>query len=158
MNKLKPLVVVCTLLLFSMLSGCITNNIADVNVSMPGHRWSYINKVATPVEIKDHTKTYDLFFKLRHTAAYSYTNIYILFHFKAPGKKTVTRRYGYKVAAADGRFIGAGSGDLFSSTLPLQRNFKFPAPGIYTLEVEQCMLDNPLHHISDVGIMVSVQD
>ncbi len=152
------MVVVLTLLTFGMLSGCITKNIADVNVSMPGHRWSYIQKVATSVEIKDHTKTYDLFFKLRHTAAYSYTNIYILFHLKAPGKKTVTRRYGYKVATADGRFIGSGSGDLFSSTLPLLRNFKFPAEGIYTLEVEQCMLDNPLHHISDVGILVSANE
>jgi gliding motility-associated lipoprotein GldH len=158
MIRLKHLVVVSSLLICSFLSGCITNNIADVNVSMPGHRWSYINKITTPVVIKDHTKTYDLLFKLRHTAAYSYSNIYILFHFKAPGKKTITRRYGYKVATADGRFIGAGSGDLFSSTLPLLRNFKFPAPGTYTLEVEQCMLDNPLHNISDVGIMVVQND
>lgn len=158
MNKIKRLVVAFAFINSILISGCITNNISDVNVSMPKHRWSYINKVATEVDIKDHTKTYDLFFKLRHTAKYRYSNIYILFHFKAPGKKQVTRRYEYKLAQSTGQWLGAGSGDLFSYTLPLLRNFHFPAAGKYTLVVEQCMRDNPLHDISDAGIMVRVNE
>ncbi|MEJ5962266.1 gliding motility lipoprotein GldH [Pedobacter immunditicola] len=159
MNKVKCLVVAVTIISFSLLSGCIkNNNVADVNVSMPKHRWSYIDKVTAQVDIKDHTKTYDLFFKLRHTAKYRYSNIYILFHFKAPGEKEVTRRYEYKLAQLDGHWLGAGSGDLFSSTFPLLRNYKFPAAGKYTLVVEQAMRDNPLHHISDAGIMVSTHE
>lgn len=158
MNKIKLLVVGFALLTSSLLVGCITNNIADVNVSMPKHRWSYIDKVSIQVDIKDHTKAYDLFFKLRHTAKYRYSNIYILFHLKGLGQKEVTRRYGYKVADFDGKWLGAGSGDLFSYKLPLLRNYHFPAAGIYTLIIEQSMNDNPLHAISDAGIMVSFSE
>jgi gliding motility-associated lipoprotein GldH len=155
MNNVKQYVVAVAFIMVS-LSGCINNNnIADVNVSMPKHRWSYINKITTEVDIKDHTKPYDLFFKLRHTAKYSYSNIYILFHMKAPGKKEVTHRYEYKLAEGDGRWLGAGSGDLFSYTLPLLRDYQFPAAGKYTLVIEQSMKDNPLNNISDAGIMVT---
>ncbi len=142
------------LLNLGLWSGCKTDSIADVNISMPKHRWSYINKIITVVDIKDHTKTYDLFFKLRHTAAYRYSNIYILFQMKEPGKTRTTRRYEYKLASADGKWLGAGSGDLFTYTLPLLTNHKFPDSGKYTIVIEQSMLDNPLHHISDAGLLV----
>ena len=158
MTKVKFLVITLLLLNVSLWSGCKTDNIADVNVSMPKHRWSYINKIITVVDIKDHTKTYDLFFKLRHTAAYRYSNIYILFQMKEPGKTRTTRRYEYKLASANGKWLGAGSGDLYTSTLPLLTNHKFPEPGKYTFVIEQSMLDNPLHHISDAGFMLRARE
>lgn len=154
MNKLKCLVFTFAMIIISVLSGCITNNIADVNVSMPKHRWSYINKITTVVDIKDHTKPYDLFFKLRHTADYHYANIYVLFHVKGPEGKKVTRRYEFKLASADGQWLGAGSGDLYTYTLPLLTQYKFPQAGKYELVIVQSMVNNPLTAISDAGIMV----
>jgi gliding motility-associated lipoprotein GldH len=156
MIKMKFRVLTFLLLSLGLWSGCKTDNIVDVNVSMPKHRWSYINKIVTVVDIKDHTQAYDLFFKLRHTAAYRYANIYILFQVKEPGKTRTTRRYEYKLASADGKWLGAGSGDLYASSLPLLTRYKFPAPGKYTFVVEQSMLDNPLHHISDAGLLLRV--
>lgn len=157
MNRIKHLLVAFVLLNVSLWSGCYSNYISDVNVSMPKHRWSYIDKITTVVDVKDHTKPYDLFFKLRHTAAYSYGNIFILFHYQAPGKKAVTRRYQYQLASPDGKWLGSGSGDLFTYTLPLLTGFKFPANGKYTLVIEQSMVDNPLHGISDGGIRIVKQ-
>lgn len=142
------------LLNLALASGCDNSYVADVTVSMPKHRWSYINKVVAEVDIKDHTKTYDLFLTLRHTAAYRYGNIYILFHYQEPGKKPVTTRYEYQLAARDGRWLGAGSGNLYSYQLPLHKAHRFPRNGIYKLEIEQSMVDNPLHAISDAGISV----
>lgn len=158
MTKIKFLVITLLLVNLGLWSGCKTDNIADVNVSMPKHRWSYINKIITDVDIKDHTKTYDLFFKLRHTAAYRYSNIFILFQMKEPGKTRTTRRYEYKLASADGKWLGAGSGDLYTYTLPLLTRYKFPEPGKYTIVIEQSMLDNPLHHISDAGFLVQLRE
>ena len=158
MTKVRFLVIAFSFLSLGFWSGCITDSIVDVNVSMPKHRWSYINKIVTVVDIKDHTKTYDLFFKLRHTAAYRYSNIYILFQMKEPGKTRTTRRYEYKLAASQGKWLGAGSGDLFTYTLPLMTSFKFPEPGKYTMVIEQSMLDNPLHHISDAGLLLRVHE
>ncbi|MDR6786078.1 gliding motility-associated lipoprotein GldH [Pedobacter africanus] len=135
------------------LSGCDTNNIADTNQTMPSRNWSYANKVKVVVDIKDSNKLFNIYFKLRHTADYRYSNIFVLFNVKSPKKKR-NRRYEFKLAQADGQWNGSGSGNLYTYTFPLLTNFKFPAPGKYELELEQNMRDNPLKEISDVGIKV----
>eukprot|EP01133_Synstelium_polycarpum_P011245 gene11245-13126_t len=137
--------------------GCETGTVTDVNVAMPEHRWSYINKVSTIADIKDPSKAYSIFFKLRHTADYRYSNIYILFHMKGKDGKKNSRRFGFKLAQSDGQWLGSGSGNLFSYTLPLLTNYHFPAAGKYELVAEQNMRDNPLPEVSDAGIVVTEQ-
>lgn len=156
MNRLY--ILFFSLLSIALFNGCNTNTLTDINVSMPEHRWSYDNKISTVADIKDASKPYNIFFKLRHTADYRYSNIYILFHFKPAGGKKVTRRYAYRIAQSDGQWLGAGSGNLYTYTLPLLTNYHFPAAGKYELVVEQNMRDNPLGEISDAGIMVGIND
>ncbi|MBB5437074.1 gliding motility-associated lipoprotein GldH [Pedobacter sp. AK017] len=147
------------LLFFAVLgllfSGCDLNNIADSNQTMPARNWSYADKVKVMVDITDSNKLYNIYFKLRHTADYRYSNIFILLNVKTPKKKR-SRRYEFKLAQADGQWNGSGSGNLYTYTFPLLTRFKFPAPGRYELELEQNMRDNPLKQISDAGIKVSV--
>jgi|EP01118_Nematostelium_gracile_P011689 gliding motility-associated lipoprotein GldH len=135
--------------------GCDTNNLADLNVSMPKRNWSYVNKVKASVEIKDHSKPHTVYFKLRHTADYRYSNIFVLLHVKAPGQKKTTRRFEYKLAESDGQWLGSGSGNLFTYKLNMLTNYRFPANGVYEFEIEQNMRDNPLKEVSDAGITVS---
>jgi gliding motility-associated lipoprotein GldH len=151
----RRLLLLCCACFFLMLGGCDTNNIVDTYVSMPNRNWNYANKVKAVVAIKDSSKPYDIYFKLRHTADYRYSNIFILLHIK-DGKEKRTKRYEYTLAQADGQWNGSGSGNLYTYTLPLLTNHKFPAPGNYELEIEQNMRDNPLAEISDAGIKVSV--
>lgn len=151
MNRSKILLLFVALLV--VFSGCDTNNIADTNQTMPSRNWSYANKVKVMVDIKDSNKLFNIYFKLRHTADYRYSNIFVLFNVKSPQKKR-NRRYEFKLAQADGQWNGSGSGNLYTYTFPLLTNFKFPAPGKYELELEQNMRDNPLKEISDVGIKV----
>jgi len=135
--------------------GCDTNNLADLNVSMPKRNWSYVNKVKASVEIKDHSKPHTVYFKLRHTADYRYSNIFVLLHVKAPGQKKTTRRFEYKLAESDGQWLGSGSGNLFTYKLNMLTNYRFPANGVYEFEIEQNMRDNPLKEVSDAGITIS---
>lgn len=122
---------------------------------MPARNWSYADKVKVMVDITDSNKLYNIYFKLRHTADYRYSNIFILLNVKTPKKKR-SRRYEFKLAQADGQWNGSGSGNLYTYTFPLLTRFKFPAPGRYELELEQNMRDNPLKEISDAGIKVSL--
>lgn len=156
MNSLKTFLLFTALVLASVFSGCNTNNLVDSNQSMPSRNWSYANKVKVVVEIKESDKLYDIRFKLRHTADYRYSNIFILFHLSGAGQKKHTRRYEYRLAQPDGQWNGSGSGNLYTYSLPLLTNYKFPAPGKYELEIEQNMRDNPLKEISDAGISVAV--
>jgi len=146
-------VVLC--LLFIGISGCTTNNIVDTNEELPQRNWSYVNRVKAIAEITDPAKAYILKFKLRHTSDYRYSNIFILVHMSGPGMKKVTRRYEYRLAESDGQWLGKGSGNLFTYTLPLFSSYHFPQAGKYTIEIEQNMRDNPLREVSDVGIVVA---
>ena len=154
MNNSKGLILFATVIAM-LFSGCDTNNIVDVNHTMPSRNWSYADKVKATVDITDSNKAYHIYFKLRHTSDYRYSNIFVLLNVKTAQKKR-SRRYEFKLAQADGQWNGAGSGNLYTYAFPLLTNFKFPAPGKYELELEQNMRDNPLNEVSDVGIKVAI--
>ncbi|MBE9602949.1 gliding motility lipoprotein GldH [Pedobacter sp. MC2016-24] len=149
--KVLPFLLIGMVFFFS---GCDTRNVADTTQTMPARNWSYANKVIAQVDVKDSSQPYDIYFKLRHTSDYRYSNVFVLFHVKQGAKKQ-SRRYEYKLAQADGKWNGSGSGNLYTYTLPLLTNYKFPAPGRYELEIEQNMRDNPLKEVSDAGITVA---
>jgi gliding motility-associated lipoprotein GldH len=138
-------------------AGCNTNNLVDVNAGMPKRNWTYVNKIKADVEVKDISKAYTIYFKLRHTADYRYSNIFVLLRIKDPHQKTVTRRFEFKLAQADGQWLGSGSGNLFTYKLTLMQNYRFPEKGKYQLEIEQNMRDNPLKEVSDAGLAVAYQ-
>lgn len=143
-------------LLLCIFPGCQTDSLVDTNESLPQRNWSYVKKIKAVVEVKDPATAYDLRFNLRLTANYRYANIHILMHMSGPpGQAQVTRRYTYRLAQKDGRWMGKGSGNLYTYQLPLLRNYHFSRPGNYVIEIEQNMRDNPLKEISDAGISVS---
>lgn len=154
MNNRKFLLLFSTVLTL-FFGGCDTNNVVDSNQVMPSRNWSYADKVKVTVDITDSSKPYNIYFKLRHTADYSYSNIFVLLNVKG-GQKKRSRRYEFKLAQPDGEWNGSGSGNLYTYSFPLLTQFKFPTPGRYELELEQNMRDNPLKEISDAGIKVAL--
>lgn len=158
MRSLKSFIGFAASLAIFLIAGCDANTVVDNNLAMPSRNWSYANKVKAAVEVTDPAQRYNVSFKLRHTADYKYSNIFILCHLRAAGQKKETRRYEFKLAEPDGRWVGSGSGNLYTYTLPVLKNFRFPAAGHYELEIEQNMRNNPLKEISDAGIKVSKQE
>lgn len=155
MKLVKLFVCLSFCILLLGMYGCNTNNLIDTNDSMPQRNWSYVNKIKALAAVKDPAKAYNLKFKLRHTADYRYSNIFILMHISGPGLPKVTRRYEYKLAESDGQWLGKGSGNLYNYTFPLLSDFHFPQAGTYHIEIEQNMRDNPLKEVSDAGITVA---
>jgi len=155
MKRINLFVWIASSILITGIAGCTTNNVIDTNVELSQRNWSYVEKVKAIVEIKDPAKAYALKFKLRHTADYRYSNIFILMHLSGPGLTKATRRYEYRLAESDGQWLGKGSGNLYTYVLPLLSNYHFPQSGKYTIEIEQNMRDNPLKEVSDAGITVT---
>jgi len=149
-NNRKLVYGLLVLMLFA--SGC-TSRVIDSNEEVPERKWTYRNRVVANFEIKDNTKKYNVYFKLRHTAEYKYANIFILAHF-IDGKNKQTKRYQYKLAKNDGEWLGSGSGNVFNYTLPMLTAHQFPHTGKFSIEVEQNMRDNPLLEVSDLGILI----
>jgi gliding motility-associated lipoprotein GldH len=151
MNKVK-FIGYCLVLIF-LIQGCGAPSLVDTNVSMPENSWTYANSLKTTVEVKETNKAYRVFFKLRHTSAYRYANLYVIMHLKGEGMNKHIR-YQFKLAKASGEWLGKGSGDIYTSTFPLLNKFNFPKPGKYQFEIEQNMRDNPLVGMSDIGLLV----
>jgi gliding motility-associated lipoprotein GldH len=139
----------------AFLSGCANPDIiVDENKQIPNHNWAYVNKAAYDVQIDDPNALYNIYFNLRVTADYKYSNIFIVFRRAAHGNKAESTRYEFKLANPDGEWLGAGSGNVYSYRFKLRTNHKFPAKGKYHFEVEQNMRDNPLKGVSDAGIAI----
>lgn len=136
------------------LAACTNDNLVDTNVSMSDNNWTYAKSINTKFEIKDSSKHYQVYFKLRHTDQYRYSNLFVLFNLKGHGLNKHLR-YQFKLAKADGTWTGKGSGAIFTHNFLMLKNYQFPKPGIYTIEIAQNMRDNPLIGVSDVGISVS---
>ncbi|RYE13641.1 MAG: gliding motility lipoprotein GldH, partial [Sphingobacteriales bacterium] len=116
------------LLLTIGVTGCADpNTIVDRNQELPNHNWSYVNRLKYDVKIDDEAATYNVYFNLRVTAAYKYSNIFILLHRGGNGKPKQTTRYEFKLANLDGEWLGAGSGNLYAYQFRLLSGQKFPA-------------------------------
>lgn len=143
-------------LFISMLwSGCTDPNaIVDQNTELANNNWAYPNKIKAVVKIDDANLAYNLYLNLRVTADYRYSNIFVLVHQTGPDSKTTTTRLEFKLANPDGEWLGNGSGNLYSFQVPFWQNYKFPAKGTYSFQIEQNMRDNPLKEVSNVGLRV----
>ncbi len=151
-NRFKCLFVCLSLAL--LFNSCTNLSLVDVNLAIPENSWTYAKRVKTLVEITDSTLSYNMLFKIRNTADYRYSNIFVIARVKSGKKILRQRRYQFQLAKSDGHWIGKGSGDLYSNTFPILTNFRFPQSGKYEIEIEQNMRDNPLVGISDIGITI----
>jgi gliding motility-associated lipoprotein GldH len=143
------------LVILTGLSSCTDPNaVFDQNTEIGNHNWSYLNKVRYDVKIDDANLSYNLYLNLRVTGSYKYSNLFVLISNGPVNGKASTARYEFKLAKADGEWLGKGTGNLYSYQLPFEKSFKFPAKGVYHFEIEQNMRDNPLHEVSDVGLRV----
>ena len=118
--------------------GCSDPNaIVDKNTDIENHNWSYVNLIKYDVKIDDEKSAYNLYFNLRVTGDYKYSNIFILMHENGPGIKNDVNRYEFKLASADGEWLGVGSGNLCTATrCHVQTELtNFPAKGTYRIRI-----------------------
>ncbi len=141
--------------LFFVLPACNEpGTLLDQSTEISNHNWFYSNKIKTEVKITDTSVPYNLYFNLRHSADYRYSNIFVLVHETSPDHQTKTIRYEFKLANPDGEWLGNGSGNLYNYRLALKTNYRFPVKGTYVFTIEQNMRDNPLKEVADVGLRV----
>lgn len=151
MNKLKYILPLLAMVF--VLTSCNDNNLVDTNQTIPDNNWTYANSAKAILDVKDNKKNYQVYFKLRHTASYRYANLFVIVHLKGEGLNKRTR-YQFKLAKTDGEWLGKGSGDIYTSTFLLLKDYSFAKAGKYHIEIEQNMRDNPLIGISDIGITI----
>ena len=147
------LLIACNLLLFA---SCIKIEVFEKNVQIPNHEWKWENKPAINFDISDTITAYNIFITLRHTEAYEYRNLWLFVYTKQPGDKVYQKaRIELPLQNAAGKWLSAtGMDDIWEHRIKLFENIKFKKSGIYSIQLEQNMRDNPLKHVMNAGIRI----
>ena len=128
----------------------------EKNESIIDRSWSYSDIKKFTVHHAKLNQKYALFVNLRHSSDYDYSNIFMRIYQEGPSLRD-TIRFEVKLAELDGRWTGRKAGDVLEHQVLINDNYTFPDTGTYTLTLEQNMRENPLLHISDVGIKLIIK-
>lgn len=119
----------------------------------------------TPVQFNlpklDSLKKYNLFFTLRNTNDYPYSNLFLIAKMQFPQGKVVVDTLEYRMAAPDGTWLGEGIGSLKENKLWYKENVQFFETGIYTLSIGHALRNNgevngvtQLKGITEIGYII----
>ncbi len=149
-----PFFLILTACLVPCLLSCDRNRIFDSMERIPDSQWLQTAPVAFHFNISDSTMLYNIYFYVRNTTAYPYTNLYLFVTTNDPAGNAYRDTVNCVLASPDGNWLGKGHGKLRESRMLFQKDWRFPSCGSYRIKVEQAMRENPLNGIADVGLRI----
>ena len=147
------------LLSLLLLAGCGPSPVYQRSEGVPQTKWASAFKPKFSFQIEDTAATYNLFFLIRHTEAYPFSNIWLAFSIQGPGDTvTKSQRIEIPLAAENGQWYGRGMNEIWEQRMPIATergpNITFPKSGRYTVQFGQAMRTNPLPEVLNVGLRV----
>lgn len=144
------------------LQGCISSPYYQKEYSLPQNAWFNKNKPSFRFEVTDTTSLYNLFFTVRHTEAYPYSNIWLLVYTKKPGSKVFEQtRIEIPLADPSGKWLGRGMGEIWEQRMPITHEGDtaiLNKKGVWEIRYEQNMRIDPLPEILQVGLRIEKQN
>ena len=156
---------------FSLLLGCVAlascdkNRVFDNYKSIEDKGWHKDSVVHFQLPILDSLKQYQLFFNIRNTNDFKYSNLFLITAIEFPNGKNEVDTLEYKLAEPDGTWLGQGFSTLKENKLWFKENFKFSENGAYKIKLRHAMRTNGkvngivyLKGISDVGFRIETSE
>ncbi len=139
------------------LHACITVDVFEKNISIPGHEWksSFIPEVS--FTIADTVSAHNIYAVIRHSDAYRYNNIWLNIYTQPPGDSAHKQRIDLRLATDSEGWLGSGMDDIYEHRILLARTV-FQKPGLYHFRLENIMREDPLQHVFNVGIRIEKED
>lgn len=141
-------------LLAIVLTGCDPNRLFEENKEIPDGVWDMDYRVAFDFEVPDTITKYNLYFNVRNTDDYPFSNLYIFSHVDFPNGKKGVDTVELPLTNPDGSWIGSGQGEIHDCQLLFRKNVRFPVAGKYHMEIEQAMRMEKLPGVRDVGVRI----
>jgi gliding motility-associated lipoprotein GldH len=140
------------------LAGCLPSPVYQKQYAIPKNQWDYAYKPSFKFEITDTTSLYNIYFLVRHTEAYPFSNIWLQIHTKGPGDTTFkTARIEVPLAEPSGKWLGRGMGEISEQRMPITMEGDtaiLRRKGTWEIKLEQNMRINPLPDVLQVGLRV----
>jgi hypothetical protein len=135
---------------------CIKTNTFEKNVPLKSHKWTSAQPASFQFYISDTTSAYHLFFTMRHTDHYPFSNIWLRIKTTGPDTNQPTdMKVEVPLAQYDGKWLGRGMNEIWEHKMPLsteQNPIRFKKQGTYKIELQHIMRTNPLPEVMSVGI------
>lgn len=148
------LALVCT----CFLAGCLPSPVYQKEFAIPKNQWDYKYQPSFKFEITDTTLLYNIYFIVRHTEAYQFSNIWLQIHTKGPGDTAFKQaRIEVPLAEPSGKWLGRGMGEISEQRLPITAEGDtaiLRRKGTWEIKLEQNMRVNPLPEVLQVGLRV----
>lgn len=139
-----------------LVAGCDTNAVYKEYTDIEGGKWYIKNTPSFTFDIKDASIPYNIYYNLRNSLSYGYYNLYLTRYLRDSTGKELESRLDELILMdpKTGKPNGDGIGDIFDHKFLMKRNYRFPKPGQYTMQLRQYMRQDPLLNILSVGITV----
>lgn len=144
---------------FVMLLSCNSNEVYSDFVALPNH-WPIDQTIAFSVPEMDSTSSYNLFFNIRNTHEFKYSNLFLIAAIHFPHGKVVKDTLEYQMANPDGTWLGTGN-RIKENKLWYKEGIRFFEQGVYEVKIRHAMRNNAsikgvteLEGITDVGIII----
>jgi gliding motility-associated lipoprotein GldH len=142
------------LLLIVSFVRCSTDSIYSGMKTLPEEGWAPGEQAVFHAPIDDTLGVHNVFVHVRHSGAYEYRNLFLFVTTKSPTGASVTDTLDVQLATPDGRWYGSGWGDLYDNKIPYKYQIRFPVTGEYTFQIVQGMRQDPLKHVTDIGLSI----
>ena len=138
-----------SLLLISLfVCSCVQNNVFDEYKVVPKVGWHKDSIKEFKLVNMDSLKEHNLFFNIRSSNSYPFSNLYIIGSLQFPNGKKIIDTLEYQMALPNGEWLGTGGVSIKENKLWFKENFKFTEEGEYKISVSHAMRKNCLLYTS----------
>ncbi|WP_338873776.1 gliding motility lipoprotein GldH [Spirosoma sp. SC4-14] len=139
-----------------LLLGCDSSAVYKEYTDIEDGKWYIKNAPSFTFEIEDASIPYNIYYNLRNSLSYGYYNLYLTRYLRDANGKEIESRLDELILMdpKTGKPTGDGLGDIFDHKFLMKRDYRFPKPGKYTMQIRQYMRQDPLLNILSVGITV----
>lgn len=144
------------LFILTLWSSCLPSNRFEDSMAIPNHVWKSKFNPSFRFKINDTLSHYRMDILMRHTDAYSFSNIWLLIQTKFPDGTIKEQKVEFPLAEKSGKWIARGIGEVFEHKLLMSPSglTKFPQKGNYVLTLIPIMRQDPLKEIMSVGLSI----
>ncbi len=154
LSAFAPLRTAAYALMLLLAMSCGRSYLYDDIHSLAGENWKIEQKERFNFELMDTAATYRIFFHVRNSTNYRYSNLYLFMTTQFPNGNIARDTLECVLALPDGQWTGKGFGRLKENLILLNPGLKFPIPGQYIVDLQQAMREDPLNGISDIGLRI----
>jgi len=146
------------LLLVVIISACDSSRVFEDYNDFNEAFWHMDSVQSFQFHIEDTTNAVNILATFRNSAAYPFYNIYYQYSLlDSTGNLLRDNLKEYNLFdPKTGEPFGSGLGDVFDHAVMIEENYHFPAPGAYSVQLQQFMRMDTLPFILSVGARVEM--